>query len=312
MIAPNQSGEGEPVRRVGRDPGIEELQSQLDRWMGELGLAVRHHYVATASGRVHALAAGSGRDAVILLPGLAASAGEFGRLIRRLAQRHLVVAIDRPGTGLSDPVRFRGHPRAPWVAVVKAVADHLGLTTMTVVGHSVGGLVAGAFAIAHPERVSRLVLVSPLGLRRSIPLTWNVLLLPGALEAVMAADRARRVRLMPRTAALGPRGESETSPMGAYRIGVARRFAQGSDLSLLTRLMRPRSLRPESLLLPQLALLADRTLVVWGADDRDLRLAPSERALLGHPSLRLRVVAGQGHSLPFAKPGLLADLIRNG
>lgn len=95
------------------NPALGELESHLDGWMAELALSVRHHYVDTPVGRVHVLAAGEGDDALVLLPGLAASAGEFGRLIKRLSSRHRVVAIDRPGTGLSDPVSFGGPPETP-------------------------------------------------------------------------------------------------------------------------------------------------------------------------------------------------------
>jgi pimeloyl-ACP methyl ester carboxylesterase len=283
--------------------------------MAEIGLSVQHRYFHTDVGRVHVLEAGDGDDAVVLLPGLAASAGEYGRLIRQLASRHRVVAIDRPGTGLSDRIAFSGHPRDPWIRVIATVADQMGLERFILAGHSVGGLAAGAFAVAHQERVRRLVLLSPLGFEQRIPLAWNLVLLPGVMDLIAAADRARRIRMVSRRASSAGGGVAPApwpSPMEAYRRGVALRFGPDSELVVLARLMRPLALHAESLLLPGLGLVADRTVVVWGSRDRQLPLATVKVALGHHPGLRLHVVAGAGHTLAFAKPGLVADLIGSG
>jgi pimeloyl-ACP methyl ester carboxylesterase len=99
--------------------------------------------------------------------------------------------------------------------------------------------------------------------------------------------------------------------MEAYRRGVALRFGPGSDLAVLARLVRPLALHPESLLLPGLGLVADRTIVVWGSRDRQVPLAGARVALSRQPILRLTVVEGEGHTLPFAKPGVVADLIES-
>ncbi len=299
----------------GANPDLGELESHLDGWMADLEVSARHRYFHTEVGQVHVLEAGKGERAVLLVPGLGASAGEYGRLIKRLARHCRVVAIDRPGTGLSDPIGFSGHPRHPWVRILATIADQLGLERFILVGHSVGGLAAGAFATAHPERVQQLVLLSPFGLERRIPLRWNLLLLPGALDLLAAADRARRIRMLSRspggTGGLGA-PLPPPSPMVAYRRGVALRFGPDSELALLARLARPLRLHPESLLLPALGLVADRTLVVWGNRDRQLPLAGARAALELHPELRLTVVEGQGHTLPFAKPGLVAALVASG
>jgi pimeloyl-ACP methyl ester carboxylesterase len=290
---------------------LTELESELDRWLAELGVSAQHHYVHTAVGRVHVLEAGGGDDVVVLLPGLAASAGEFAVLIKQLADQHRVVVIDRPGAGLSDPIGFSGHPRGPWIQVIATVTDQLGLGPFILVGHSLGGLAAGAFATAHPERVRRLVLLSPLGLERRIPRAWNLVLLPGALELLAAADRAHwsgTVR-RPSGADGGTAPAPRLSPKQAYVRGVALRFGPGSDLDAVARLLRPLALRPESLLLPGLGLLAERTLVVWGSRDQQLPLAGARASLRRHPGLRLRVVEGAGHLLPFERPALVAELI---
>jgi pimeloyl-ACP methyl ester carboxylesterase len=296
------------------DLPLRELELELDRWLAELGVSARHRYVHTTVGRVHVLDAGGGGDAVVLIPGLADSAGEFGAIIGALADRHRVVVIDRPGTGLSDPIGFSGHPRDAWIRVIATVADQLELGPFILAGHSLGGLAAGAFATAHPERVRRLVLVSPLGLERRTPLAWSLMLIPGVPGLFAASARAHWRGAIPRPwGASAPSCVSQgLSPMQAYLGDVALRFGPGSDVGALGRLLRPLSLHPESLLLPGLGLLADRTLVVWGSQDRRLPLAGARGALRHHRGLRLRVVEGAGHLLPYEQPELVAELIVGG
>jgi pimeloyl-ACP methyl ester carboxylesterase len=72
-----------------------------------------------------------------------------------------VIAIDRPGYGLSD-----FHPRrhlADWPADVSAFAKALGLDRFAVFGHSGGGPYAAATAYALPERVTSAAIVSGMG-----------------------------------------------------------------------------------------------------------------------------------------------------
>ncbi len=81
------------------------------------------------------------------------------RLAPLLAKRARVVAIDLRGHGKSD--RVRGQVRMEDLADdVGAVLDSLGLGRMTVVGYSMGGMVAQCLAKRHPGRVSGLVLLA--------------------------------------------------------------------------------------------------------------------------------------------------------
>src|SRR6201999_2957682 len=73
-----------------------------------------------------------------------------------------VVAVDVPGFGDSPPAG----PGFELETVADAIADGLGDTPFALVGHSMGGAIAIVLAERHPERVKRLVLVAPAGLRQ--------------------------------------------------------------------------------------------------------------------------------------------------
>jgi len=93
---------------------------------------------------------------IALLHGWALHAGIWGPLVPRLAQRHLVHAVDLPGHGHSAPA-------TPFSidAIVGALdaAFATDAPKLTVIGWSLGGQVALRWARLRPERVTRLVLV---------------------------------------------------------------------------------------------------------------------------------------------------------
>jgi len=104
---------------------------------------------------------------LILLHGLAGSARWWARNIPALSRSFRVVALDLPGFGASA----RGGRLILDEAAgeVAAAMDRLEIARASVIGHSMGGLIAAGLAADHPARVDRLVLVDAafLSLRRS-------------------------------------------------------------------------------------------------------------------------------------------------
>jgi pimeloyl-ACP methyl ester carboxylesterase len=111
--------------------------------------------------RLHYIERGNGPP-VVFLHGNAAMIQdlEISGVLDLTAERHRVIAFDRPGFGHSDRPRDR-----TWTADVQAELIHealkqLGVDRAVVVGHSWGTLVALSMALAHPDDVCGLVLLS--------------------------------------------------------------------------------------------------------------------------------------------------------
>ncbi|WP_328944987.1 alpha/beta fold hydrolase [Streptomyces sp. NBC_00250] len=109
---------------------------------------VAHHAVVEGSGPVCVLSAGLGM-----------SWFDWDPVVPLLAPHRTVVRFDRPGHGLSQPAAVP--PTAAGEAHrIAALLDALGLQgPATVVGHSIAGFHAEAFARLHPDRTAALVLV---------------------------------------------------------------------------------------------------------------------------------------------------------
>ena len=106
--------------------------------------------------------AGEG-EPVILVHGLSASSRWWVRNIPALAQRYRVYLLDLPGFGIMR--RFRRRFVLDELASgIVAWMNALGIQQAHLFGHSMGGYICLRLAAQHPERIRRLVLVSPAGI----------------------------------------------------------------------------------------------------------------------------------------------------
>ncbi len=112
---------------------------------------------------VHYKEMGQGETTFILLHGFGASVFSWSEVMTPFSTLGRVIAFDRPAFGLTSRLlTWQGDsPYSPeaQVALVIALMDSLGVEKAWLVGNSAGGTVSVATALAHPERVSGLILV---------------------------------------------------------------------------------------------------------------------------------------------------------
>jgi pimeloyl-ACP methyl ester carboxylesterase len=122
-------------------------------------------------------------DPLVLIGGLAGDISQSTWLTSWAAQRNRVLAFDNRGAGRTDA------PDAPYTIPMMAndtdgLMDIVGMSHATVLGISMGGRVALSLALDHPERVSRLILVSTRASARAEGSTTRVGVL-GMLSGVL-------------------------------------------------------------------------------------------------------------------------------
>lgn len=101
--------------------------------------------------------------ALVMLHGFGSSLHTWEPWAQALSDRHRVIRLDLPGSGLSPPDATGDYSDARSMQLVAALMDRLGVAQATLVGNSLGGRIAWRFAAQHPDRVRSLVLVSPDG-----------------------------------------------------------------------------------------------------------------------------------------------------
>lgn len=124
--------------------------------------------------------------AIVMIHGLLGQMRNFTyALAPAMARDHRVIVIDRPGWGYS---RSRPHPDiAGQAELVAGLIDRLELTRPWLVGHSMGGAVSLAVALAHPDKIAGLALIAPYTQPVSTPPEpFKGLVVPTALRGPIA------------------------------------------------------------------------------------------------------------------------------
>jgi pimeloyl-ACP methyl ester carboxylesterase len=241
------------------------------------GTSVHSRWVETpAAGRVHLLETGAG-DPAVVLHGTGNSAGFLLPLLDQLQGVH-AIAPDLPGVGLSDPVDLpRARYRETAVAWLDGLLETLELRGATLVGHSGGGVWALWYALAHPDRVKRLVLLGPAalpGTRCPLPIRLAVTPGLGKLLSRLAPPSPKAVLRL--ASVMGERATLAAHPdlvdllVAEGRDPIADRAAKAELRALISpfALLTPSGFRRRARLQPhELGRLAMPTLVIWGERD---------------------------------------------
>jgi pimeloyl-ACP methyl ester carboxylesterase len=122
---------------------------------------LRHDEVPVGGAVIHTVTAGpADAPALLLLHGWPESWVTWRELIPLAARDHRVVAIDLPGIGGSARGAAPG-PKAAIARTVHDLADTLGLSDLTVVGHDIGGMVTYAYLRAFPDLARAVIMDVP-------------------------------------------------------------------------------------------------------------------------------------------------------
>lgn len=124
---------------------------------------VTRRYVTLDGAQVMVRELGQGGLPLVMVPQVPGSSDMLEPLMAALAGSRRVIAFDPPGNGDSDDTGEV--PSIPTYAdALRAVSDSLGLDAFALYGRNAGASVAAAFANAHADRVTKLILDGPLAL----------------------------------------------------------------------------------------------------------------------------------------------------
>jgi len=268
-------------------------------------------FVTVDGVRLHYFEKGDGPP-VVLIHGNAVVAEDFliSGVFDRVAERHRVIAFDRPGYGYSE--RPRG---AVWTAARQAdllwqACRQLGVEHPVVAGHSWGTLVALEMALSRPEDVQGLVL---LGGYYATTMRYDVpLVAPPAIPIV--GDVLRYT--------VSPLLGAAMLPLDVKAVfaphPVPERFLQRFPSDFL---IRPSQIRAESqdavMMMPAAMALQDRlpdlrrpVVIMAGTEDRivdhESHSVWLHRRL---PDSDLHLLPGVGHMVHYAAPRRVAEAI---
>ncbi len=121
--------------------------------------AIRSQFATVNGVKLHYLQAGSGTETpIVLLHGYAQTSHMWRPLMPKLANRHIVIAPDLRGAGASEKP-MTGYDKKTLAQDIHALVRSLGFSTVRIVGHDIGLMVAYAYAAQYPQEVESIVLM---------------------------------------------------------------------------------------------------------------------------------------------------------
>ena len=246
---------------------------------------------------------------VLCVHGYTSSAEAFNAVARRLEDRAHLVAMDVRGHGESAWSPDGAYGYADQAGDLAALVDELRFDRFVLIGTSMGGIIAMAYAAQHPQRLRGLVIndIGPDAEAGSSRITGLVGSRPADFASLDEAMEYRR-QTSPITAARPLEDQRETA-LGVLRQQADGRWAWKMDPAYIEqRVKRGAPMRPQ--LWPALETLPCPTLVVWGADSDVLSEAQAKRMTTALPKGDLVRVPGIGHAPTLVEPPVLAALDR--
>ncbi len=268
-------------------------------------------FIDVEGSRIHYLDRGQG-PTIVMIHGLGGQLANFSHsLLDRLTDEFRVILVDRPGSGYS--IRPRGASARLRVQgdTIARFIRALDLDSPLLVGHSLGGAVALAVALDHPECVGGLGLIAPLtdppkavpaplaGLAvRSTILRWMVAWTLATPASLLKGNEALAYVFGPDT----PPSDFATAAGG--RLGLRPRtfYATSSDMVAVNEDLTGMVERYGELQMP--------VAILFGRDDRILDWRQHGADMSDKvPGLELTLIPG-GHMLPVTAPEQTAEWLR--
>jgi abhydrolase domain-containing protein 6 len=253
--------------------GLERFSSGLKRRTVQIG----DHRVVYSEG-------GHG-EPVVLLHGFGASADSWNRFAKPLTKRYRVIAPDLPGWGSSTRVAAASYGYPAQVERLNQFLSQLKLGRVHLVGHSMGGFIASAYAARYPDEVITLGLIAPHGmvepepseLARSVAQGDNWLVATSLLEFD---------RLLNNVFAKRP-----------YTPKVVLRYLANHTIrnSAKSRQIFTEMQTNNPALAERLPFIEAATLIVWGDQDRVLHVSCADLFRQGIKNSEVVVIPGSGH-----------------
>ena len=273
--------------------------------------------------RVHVLDVGQG-DPVLMVHGGNSVAIGWLPLLERLHPHFHLLAPDRPGCGLTSQFDYQGVDlRSHGAAFIAGTLDALGIARASIVGNSMGGFFAMAFALAHPDRVAKLVLLGePAGSKRS-PVMFHKLVGTRGVNTLLYStalrpphDAAAQRKALARGHLVTDANRVPEPLLDCMAEGAQLPGATVSWITMVERAFDPPaagifankttvtySLRPE------LSKLVAPTLFLWGDEDPLGPPTLGEEMAAMMPNAKVTVVRDAGHLPWLDHPDFCAEQI---
>ena len=243
--------------------------------------------------QVHYNDCGAGEQTVVMLHGSGPGATGWANFHRNVdafvGAGYRVVLMDCLGWGKSDPIVCTGSRSDLNAQTLKALLDALGLDKVHIVGNSMGGHSAVAFALANRTRVGKLILMGggTGGPSQFVPMPTEGIKL---LQGLYREPTIENLKKMMAVFVFDPSSMTEE----LFQARLDNRLARKDHLENFVKSLaaNPKQFPDQG---PRLGEITAPTLVIWGRDDRFVPMDVGLRLIWGMPNAELHIFNRCGH-----------------
>jgi pimeloyl-ACP methyl ester carboxylesterase len=253
-------------------------------------------------------AAGDKGSTVVLVHGLGGFAENWVHNITPLARQHRVYVPDLVGFGRSAKVPLT-RDILDLVEFINDFMETMNIKKTSLVGNSLGGGLVLRFALDHPEKVEKLVLVDNAGMGRDVIIDFKVCSIPVIGELLIRPDLKSMAQTWKKIVYDPALVTLELTEMACGIISQP-----GAKKALLATIrtgiglggQRANLVNP---LLSRLNTIAVPTLIVWGKEDKIIPVAHARIAREKIPGARLEIFDHCGHMPQLEQPDRFNQLV---
>lgn len=258
----------------------------------------------------------TGRGApVLMIPGGPFVAASLAPLAAALAPNHTVHMLERPGVGGSPAVPLKPSGLFEYARLlVQDTLEALELDAVTLLGNSLGGTIAILHAVAQPQTVTKLILVSPPGgIDREVPRVLELLsrrVLGKLILLTLGRPSLQATRGMFAAAMVA---HIDRVPADLIELQTRAHQLPGAWMAwrdVIRALVDPKGLRAEASLFEVLPRVSVPTSMIWGGLDQITPPSRGEAAMRTIPGLDLRIIADAGHLMWIDQEQATLDVLR--
>jgi pimeloyl-ACP methyl ester carboxylesterase len=229
---------------------------------------------------------------LVLLHGSNASLHTWEPWVARLGAKYRIISLDQIGHGLTGPNPSGQYDGPAFVSTLDALLAKLGVSRFALAGNSMGGYVAWEYALAHPGKLTHLVLVDaggpPDDPNKSLPIGFRIARTPGLSKiALVITPRSLFEKSMHQSvsnqAVVTPEAIDRYWELNRYpgnRAATGARFAQYSKRDANTG---------------RLGEIRVPTLILWGDQDKLIPVKGADWFAARIPGSVKIVYPGIGH-----------------
>jgi len=241
----------------------------------------------------------NGKPPLLLIHGFASSIYTFRRIIPLLQNHFSIIAIDLPGFGKSEKSISFVYSFQNYANVMIECLNQFGISTTSIVAHSMGGQIALNMARIAPEKFKNIVLLCSSGyLKRSKKLLICSSYLPFFEKIISFYIRRKDVKEYLKNVFFDQQLINDEELVREF----GRPLTEKGFYQSLIRLLRDR----EGDLLPeQLREIQVPTLLIWGEEDQVVPLTVGQRLVRDLPNAQLITYEKTGHLITEERPDVV-------